>query len=115
MNRAARARLLDALGACRAILDFVRGRSFEEYERSLLLRSAVERQFEIVGEALRQAEIADRSVGTHVAHLRQIVGLRNRLIRGYDIVDQQLVWSIVRDELPPLIEQLTAALADDGV
>lgn len=112
MNRAARRRLLDALGACRAILDFVHGRTFEEYERSLLLRSAVERQFEIVGEALRQAERTDGSVGTRVLHLRRIVGLRNRLIYGYDVVDQQLIWAIVRDELPPLIEQLTGALAD---
>lgn len=112
MNSAARSRLHDALQACRAILDFVRGRTFEEYERSLLLRSAVERQFEIVGEALRQAELADSSVRIHVSHLWQIVGLRNRLIHGYDVVDQQLVWSIVRDEVPPLVEQLTSALAD---
>jgi len=112
MNSAARSRLHDALRACRAILDFVQGRTFEEYERSLLLRSAVERQFEIVGEALRQAELADASVRTRVAHLRQIVGLRNRLIHGYDVVDQQLVWSIVRDEVPPLVEQLASALAD---
>jgi len=112
MNRAARARLVDALRACQALLDFVQGRTFAEYERSLLLRSAVERQFEIVGEALRQAEIADGRVDAQVSHLRQIVGLRNRLIHGYDVVDQQLVWSLVRDEVPPLIAQLTSALAD---
>jgi uncharacterized protein with HEPN domain len=115
MNRATRARLLDALRACVAISDFVQGRTFEEYEGSLLLRSAVERQFEIIGEALRRAEIADGSVVTRVTHLRQIVGLRNRLIHGYDVVDQQLVWSIVRDELPTLAEQLTTALADRDV
>jgi uncharacterized protein with HEPN domain len=45
-------------------------------------------------------------------HLRQIVGLRNRLIHGYDVVDPQLVWSIVRDEVPPLIAQLASVLAD---
>ncbi len=115
MNRIARARLLDALGACRAIGDFVQGYTFAEYEGNLLLRSAVERQFEIVGEALRRAESADGSVGTHVSHLRQIVGLRNRLIHGYDVVDQQIVWSVVRDELPALIEELMTALADADV
>lgn len=115
MNSAARSRLHDALRACRAILDFVQGRTFEEYERSLLLRSAVERQFEIVGEALRRAESADGSVGTRVSQLRPIVGLRNRLIHGYDAVDQQLVWSIIRDEVPPLIAQLASVLADAEV
>jgi uncharacterized protein with HEPN domain len=112
MNGAARSRLHDALRACRAIRDFVQGHTFEEYERSLLLRSAVERQFEIVGESLRQAEIADGRVGSHVSQLRPIVGLRNRLIHGYDVVDQQLIWSIIRDEVPPLIAQLASVLAD---
>jgi uncharacterized protein with HEPN domain len=112
MNSAARSRLRDALRACRAIRDFVQGRTFDEYERSLLLRSAVERQFEIVGEALRQAEIADGRVGRRVSQLRPIVGLRNRLIHGYDVVDQQLIWSIIRDEVPPLIAQLASVLAD---
>ena len=115
MNEAARTRLRDALRACEAIVGFVQGRTFDEYEQSLLLRSAVERQFEIVGEALRQAEIADASVVTRVSNLRQIVGLRNRLIHGYDVVDQQLIWSIVRDELPPFIVQLMAALVDGDV
>ena len=115
MNEAARRRLLDALGACEAIASFTQGRAFEEYERSLLLRSAVERQLEIVGEALRRAELADARVGARVSNLRRIVGLRNRIIHGYDVVDQQLVWSIIRDELPALVEQLTAALADDSV
>ena len=115
MNAAARTRLHDALRACRVIVGFVQGYTFAEYEQSLLLRSAVERQFEIVGEALRQAELADGTVTAHVSNLRQIVGLRNRIIHGYDLVDQQLLWSIVRDELPTLIAQLTATLADrDG-
>jgi uncharacterized protein with HEPN domain len=112
MNEAARTRLRDALRACEAIVGFVQGRTFDEYDQSLLLRSAVERQFEIVGEALRHADLADANVAARVPHLRQIVGLRNRLIHGYDVVDQQLVWSIIRDELLPLIERLTAALAD---
>ena len=50
-------RLLDALEARHAIQDFVAGRAFTDYERNLMLRSAVERQFEIIGEALNQAEI----------------------------------------------------------
>ena len=49
-------RLLDALEACRAIQDFVAGNTFADYERNLMLRSAVERQFEIIGEALNHAE-----------------------------------------------------------
>ena len=112
MTSAARSRLADALRACRAIGAFVAKRTFAEYEGSLLLRSAVERQFAIDGEALRQAEVADPAVVANVSHLRRIVGLRNRIIHGYDLVDQELLWAIVRDELPALMAQLTAALAE---
>jgi hypothetical protein len=52
-------RLLDALTACRAIETFMADSSFADYERNLMLRSAVERQFEIIGEALHQAETDD--------------------------------------------------------
>ena len=114
MTSAARSRLADALRACQAIGAFVAGRTFAEYEASLLLRSAVERQFEIVGEALRQAEVADPAAVARVAHLRRIVGLRNRIIHGYDLVDQQLLWAVIRDELPALMGQLTDALAEAG-
>lgn len=79
MNEMARGRLLDALGACEVIAGFVQGRTFEEYERSSLLRSAVERQFEIVGEVLRRAKLADTSTGATVSNLR-------RIVHGYDVV-----------------------------
>jgi uncharacterized protein with HEPN domain len=112
MNAIARARLRDALAACRAIGTFLAGRSFLEYQENLLLRSAVERQFEIVGEALRRAELADSRVVERVADLRRIVGLRNRLIHGYDAVDQQIIWSVIHEDLPLLIDELTVALDD---
>lgn len=57
MKTTLKKRLLDALNACRAIQSFVENRNFAEYERNQMLRSAVERQFEIIGEALNLAEI----------------------------------------------------------
>jgi uncharacterized protein with HEPN domain len=111
MNRIAEGRLLDALAAGRAIREFVGGRTLADYERNLMLRSAVERQFEILGEALNQASLADEAVSEAVPDLRKIVGLRNRLIHGYDVVDNQIVWRLVHDELPPLLGQLEAAIS----
>jgi uncharacterized protein with HEPN domain len=83
-------RLLDALAACRAIQGFITDRAFADYERNLMLRSAVERQFEIIGEALNQAEMEDSELAAAIPDLRRIVGLRNRIIHGYDSVDDQL-------------------------
>ena len=56
-----------------------------------MLRSAVERQFEIIGEALNQAEIEQPDLTMLIPDLRRIVGLRNRIIHGYDSVDDQLL------------------------
>ncbi len=106
-------RLLDALEACHAIQDFVAGRTFTEYERNLMLRSAVERQFEIIGEALNQAEIEHPELATLIPDLRRIIGLRNRIIHGYDSVDDQLLWQVVHTHVPLLAQQLEQSLAAD--
>lgn len=111
MNRIAKGRLLDSLAAGRAIGGFVAGRSFSDYERNLMLRSAVERQFEILGEALNQASATDEAVLEAVPDLRKIVGLRNRLIHGYDMVDNEIVWRLIHDELPELLQQIEAAIS----
>ncbi len=74
------------------------------------MRSAVERQFEIIGEALNKASDMDPSLAHRVPEIPRIVGLRNRIIHGYDAVDYQLVWDIVRTKIKPLkaaLETLT--------
>jgi uncharacterized protein with HEPN domain len=106
-------RLLDALEACHAIEDFVAGRALADYERNLMLRSAVERQFEIIGEALNQAEIEQPELVALIPDLRRIVGLRNRIIHGYDSVDDQLLWQVVHTHVPALSRQLEQLLASD--
>ena len=65
-------RLLDALEACRAIQGFVTSQTFADYERNLMLRSAVERQFEIIGEALNHAESEQPDLATLLPDLRRI-------------------------------------------
>ena len=103
-------RLVDARAACVAIESFTCGYGFEAYAANAMLRSAVERQFEIVGEALGKAVLLDSTLEAQVPEIRRIVGLRNRLIHGYDSVDDQLVWDLVRHKLPPLSVLLTQLL-----
>lgn len=111
MNSEARTRLLDALNACRAIEGFLRDKSFEDYQADLLLRSGVERQFEIVGEALHQAELADPDARDVIPDLGLMVGMRNRIIHGYNVVDNKVVWDTSQNDLPGLAQQIEAALA----
>lgn len=107
-------RLLDALGAARLIAEFTAGMDFSGFAANVVIRSAVERQFEIIGEALRQAEAGDGAIATEIPDLRRIVGLRNRLIHGYDTVDDELVWDIVQTKIGPLVATLTQRLEQAG-
>jgi uncharacterized protein with HEPN domain len=106
MNDAIRKRLLDALRACETILGFLEDRDFREYEQNIMFRSAVERQLEIVGEALGKAAEQDDSVEDRIPSLPRIVALRNRVIHGYDTVDDEVIWTIVQNHVPELESRL---------
>jgi uncharacterized protein with HEPN domain len=78
----------DVLRAAALILKFTSGRTLETYGSDELLRSAVERQFEIIGEALSRLMKAHASVGAQIGDYRQIIAFRNVRIHGYDAVDE---------------------------
>jgi uncharacterized protein with HEPN domain len=75
-----------------------------------LLRSAVERQFEIVGEALSRLRSADPDIADQVPELARIVAFRNILIHRYASVDDKLVWGIVEGKLTSLLDDLQRLL-----
>ena len=102
--------LFDALTAMTAARAFVQGRSFEEYAQSLLLRSAVERQLEILGEACGRLANSDSSLFDHVPQARLAIGLRNRIIHGYDAIDDETVYLTVMQDLEPMAAQLQSWL-----
>lgn len=112
MRRDARVHLLDALEAARAVEMFMTGRTRDEYDRDRLLRSAVDREFEIVGEALNRLRRDDPAVAERVPNVAEIIGFRNVLIHGYDIVDRDAVWKAITVEVPVLEASITVLLAD---
>jgi len=112
MNPRSIKRLEDAAEACAKIGAFTRDHSLEQFLDSDLLRSAVERQLEIIGEAFGIASKEDTSVDELIPELPRIVALRNRLIHGYDSVDPELVWDLARHKVPSLMEQLKTVLKD---
>jgi uncharacterized protein with HEPN domain len=104
--------LWDAQQAVQRIERFLSGKRFDDYQRDDLLRSAVERQFEVVGEALNQLSKADPATALQIAALPRIVAFRNILIHGYASVDNRLVWGVVETQLPQLAAVLTRLLAE---
>lgn len=111
MELESRKRLQDALDASDAIASFVAGVSFEQYRANRMLRSAVERQFEIVGEALRQLARTDPAASGRIPELARIVAFRNILVHGYASVDDRLVWGIIEGKLTPLRDAVRVLLA----
>src|SRR4029453_15187540 len=111
MTNEAKKRLLDAVSACEAIAEFIAGKDFSLYERDLL-RSAVERQFEIIGEALNKAGTVEPSLASQIPEFHRIIGLRNRLIHGYDNVDDEILWDVVQSKLAPLKARIDIVLGE---
>jgi len=83
-------------------------RTFKKYRNDLKTRRAVERNLEIIGEATNR--IISKDPGFPISHTRKIIGLRNRIIHGYDVVSDELVWGIVVNDLPELKAEIAQYL-----
>jgi len=112
MQRDPRAYLWDARQAAERVVAFVAGRTWQDYATDDLLRSAVERQFEIVGEALNKLRHADQTLAAEIADLPRIVAFRNVLIHGYATIDDQLVWEIATERAERLVATLNRLLGE---
>ena len=98
--------LYDSMEASNLILEFTAGKTFEDYKNNPMMKSAVERQFEIIGEALGQAVKKEPSLGKSIQNISRIVAFRNRLIHGYAHVSDEVVWGVVEKYLPILRKDL---------
>ncbi|SFC97118.1 Uncharacterized conserved protein, contains HEPN domain [Thiohalospira halophila DSM 15071] len=110
MHRDPRAYLWDAREAALRVAEFTEGASEERYLGDALLRSAVERQLEIVGEALGQLEKHFPGVAESIPDLRAAVNLRNILIHGYAKLNHRIVWRTVHEDLPRMAGELSRLL-----
>ncbi|MBW3563566.1 MAG: DUF86 domain-containing protein [Acidobacteria bacterium] len=98
--------LYDLIAAAELIQKFLSGKTLDDYLNDSLLRSGVERQFEIIGEALRQASEVDRSISERITGFRRVIDFRNQLIHGYMIVRNEIVWAVAENDLPVLIAEV---------
>jgi uncharacterized protein with HEPN domain len=102
--------LWDARRAAELVRSFVADKAWTDYVEDPMLRSAVERQFEIVGEALNRLARNDPAVAEQIEDLPRIVAFRNVLIHGYATIDDAIVWEAATTRLSGLIELLTNLL-----
>ena len=114
MQRDARKYLHDIAQAADLIVSFTSGKAFADYQTDAMLRSAVERQLGIIGEALAQLVHLDATIAAKVREYRRIIAFRNILIHGYATVDDRLVWDVVQSKLQGLREDVAFLLRELG-
>ena len=107
-----KALLFDMQHAALGIATYVEGKTLEDYLRDEMLRSAVERQFEIIGEAITRLRKFDPSIAARISEYDRIVAFRNVLIHGYDQIDHATTWRIVQEKLPTLQRELDELLKE---
>ncbi len=101
--------LLDISESIQSIEDYLgEKRDFNIYLSDKMLRRAIEREFEIIGEAMSRIEKLNPNI--EISSKKQIINMRNRVIHGYDKIDDEIVWGTIVRHLPVLkveIENLT--------
>ncbi len=108
--------LEDARDAAAFVCETVRGMSQSEYEANRLVRQAVERNFEIIGEAITRLATVDGQTAARVGPVSQVKAFRNILVHAYDSIDHAVVWDVITNHLPLLlanVEQLLEEAHDE--
>lgn len=111
MARELSAYLYDILEACDAIEDVMTGVTLEDYREKRSVRSSVEREFIIIGKALRRISVLDSCLFMNISNSRSIVDFRNLLTHYYDAVNDAAVYGLVYSDLIVLKAEVTELLS----
>jgi uncharacterized protein with HEPN domain len=106
--------LWDMLQASRDILEFTRGASEGEYGSNKMLRMAVERGFQILGEAARRVSESFRAAHPEIPW-SLIVGHRNVIVHDYADLSSKRIWEVVAEDLPRLVQDLERLISPEVV
>ena len=106
--------MVDALDAIACAQEFIADCSLTDYCADKMRRSAVERQLEILGEACARLTKLEPALIDSATGLKLAIDLRNRIIHGYDAVDDEIVYLTVTGDLDGLKTDLTRLLAARG-
>lgn len=105
--------LYDIQQACQLIHEFVDGQTFAGYQANPMVKSAVERQFITVGEALNQAVKRAPELSQNISDVRKVIDFRNVLTHGYTSISDAVVWDIIQTSLPRLKSEVDQLLGTD--
>ena len=104
--------LWDMLDAAQAIAEFVHGKTYHDYETNRMLRSAVERNIEIIGEAARRISETTQKKHPKIPW-RSIIGQRNFWAHEYDEILHEAIWKLAINRIPELVNMLIEIMPED--
>ena len=111
MQRNSRAYLADILESCDAISRALSGMQIDDYLSNRLVRSSVEREFTIIGEAVLALSHKAPDIFESITNARRVVDFRNRLTHEYPTIDDELVWALAMGDLQVLKRECAALLS----
>ena len=104
----------DAINACELILQFTENVSEMEYYHDKKTKAAVERKFEIIGEALNRIKKIDMNILKNINNWKEIIGFRNVISHGYDVIEDEIIWDSIQKNIPVLLAQLQEIVENSG-
>jgi uncharacterized protein with HEPN domain len=87
-------------------------KDFETYQHNQMLKRAVERNLEIIGEAMNRIVKRDVGFENRITDAKAIIGLRNQVIHAYDGISDEAIWSVLIDHLPKLYDEVERSIKE---
>ena len=104
--------LYDIVNCCEFVLEATSGKTVEDYKNNRLFRSALERELQIIGEAMMQLDNMSPETAERISQHRNIIGFRHVLVHGYANLDPDTVWNVVETKISILLEQTKKLLRE---
>ena len=96
----------DAILACELITQFIQDMTEKDFYADNKTKAAVERKIEVIGEALNRIKAIDSNTLEKIDNWREIIGFRNVIAHGYDVVEDSIIWESIVNDIPLLLNQL---------
>lgn len=97
--------LHDIIDSSRFLIEFTANRTLEDYKQDRGFHSAVERELQIVGEAVMMLKKLNPQLADKITENNRIIHFRHVLVHGYDILNHELIWNVIENKLPTLLQE----------
>lgn len=106
--------MFDMLDSCRFLMELTKNAHLDKFKEDRVFRGAIERELQIIGEAMLQLKTISPATAAGFAEHERIIGFRHVLVHGYHELDPGIVWRVVTDKLPILRVELEAMLPSES-